>query len=537
MTESIRVPEREVSVIADADVAVIGGGNAGAIAAIAAARTGARTVLVERFADLGGVPTVGRCVHWSNTFVDSDLRRTIKGIASEALERLVAMGGTHASSVHAALAGEMKTPKFIMTDPQLFSLLLLEMNDEAGVQMLLGTYCTDVITADGDASEAGDPADPGREITAIIVENKQGSGAIRAKVFIDATGEGDIAFKAGAPCITDPAHQAIMTNFGLLARFGNVDMDQFLEAFMALSTEPDSGFTEWLSRYTGRSEADLRGDRYWSRFLDPLTAHGLPRPGSIFGDHPQFTSEAKKWYRDRWDRDGFFAYISMWLFRDAMRRAIDAGEFEIDRDIDDIGKIVFNFDGFSAGKYRNGEMVLNAVTPDKGIDAFDTHHTTRAEIAARKRVHELWQFFKKYIPGFQDSYIIDTGAYAIGRHPRIIDGGYMLTRDDLVNQRSFEDTIFINAYEPTPGIAHEVPYRMMVPRGVDNLLVAGRCAAGSIHVRPVPSTMAMGHAAGTAAALAAQRGEPVAGLDIPTLQATLREQDAILEMVGREKLG
>ena len=113
----------------------------------------------------------------------------------------------------------------------------------------------------------------------------------------------------------------------------------------------------------------------------------------------------------------------------------------------------------------------------------------------------------------------------------------MLTKDDLVKQKSFGDVIYINSYEPTPGRAHEVPYRMMLPKKVSNLLVAGKCSAGAIHVRPVPSIMALGHAAGTAAALAARRRESVKELDISALQAKLREQDVILDISNREALG
>ena len=433
-------------------------------------------------------------------------------------------GGVHAPTALDAMVGRMRTPKFILTDPELFSLLLLEKNRQAGVQLLLNSYCTDLVME-------------GSSIKAIVLENKQGTLAVKTKIVIDSSGEGDIAAKSGVPFITDPNHGAISNTAGLLVRFGNVDMDVFFQAFMDLPEEANPGFTSWLAGHLGKTPEELQGDSYWKRFLDPLGAHGMPRTWGDDASAPHFGSEVKRWFKDRWDRDGFFAYISMWLFREYMQKAAQNGDFDFNRAIDGVGEIVFNFDGFSAGKYRKGEMVLNAVTPANGIDFFDTEQITSIEIASRKRVYELWRFFKKYIPGFESSYIEDTGVQTMSRHPRIVESEYLLTREDLQKSQSFDDVIFINAYEPTPGIAHEVPYRIMVPKGMSNLLVAGKASAGAICVRPVPGIMALGQAAGTAAALAVQRNETVGDLNISALQAELRKQDVILDMDNREQLG
>lgn len=120
-------PERKIPVVYDVDVAVVGGGTAGVIAAIAAARTGASTVLVERFGSLGGCPTVGRMASMANRFLDAYLRKTIAGIPLEVLERLVKAGGTPYSTLEEALTGRIGVPYTIPFDPEVLAYVLLEM--------------------------------------------------------------------------------------------------------------------------------------------------------------------------------------------------------------------------------------------------------------------------------------------------------------------------------------------------------------------------------------------------------------------------
>lgn len=513
--EYVVEPERRTAVVADVDVAVIGGGTAGVVAAIAAARNGVSTVLVERFGSLGGCPTIGRCAHLANTFIDSQLRTVITGIPLEILERLIEAGGGPHPTLEETLIGSDGFPDYILVDPEILAIVLIEMVEEAGVDMMLHTtFC--------------DPIMEKSSLKGVLVQNKAGRQAILAKNIIDASGEADVAFSAGVPCITNPEAPWYLNTFGLLMRMGNVDVDEFLEYFLNIEAgKPNPEFTDWLSDHLGLSVDAIREDRYWRRLIDPQPCGGVPitHPGARL-----FTSETQRWFKERWERDGDFAYINIHLFRDLLREAVESGDFELKRQIDPIGEVGFNFDGFTGGLQRKGEVLLNAIQPMGGFDAFNSKHITKIETTARKRALELANFLKGYLPGFEDSYIVDTGVQTMPRHVRMIEGEYTLTAEDVREIRRFDDAVYVTAIEPTPGVASQVPYRMMLPKKVENLLVAGKCAAGSNYVRPIPSCWAMGQAAGTAAALATLQGVTPRQLDVTALQGALTEQGVRLDI-------
>ncbi len=176
------------------------------------------------------------------------------------------------------------------------------------------------------------------------------------------------------------------------------------------------------------------------------------------------------------------------------------------------------------------------------VDAFDL---TQAEIDAREQVLELFTFLKENIDGFQHSDLLMT-ASAIGvRESRMIDGEYLLTGEDLVACTRFEDSIALGNYDIDihnpegsgtshyyfpEGAYYTIPYRSLVPRGVENLLVAGRCISATheaqASIRIMPIVCCLGQAAGTAAAIALRDGVAMNRVDIPTLQERLRQQGA-----------
>jgi hypothetical protein len=523
MSESfITEPERRTPVADDVDVAVVGGGTAGVVAALAAARAGATTALIERFGTVGGCPTVGRCVHLSNTFVDADLNKTITGIPLEIMKRLVEAGGTTSPTLAETLIGRLNIPNYILIDPEILAVVLLEMVEESAIHLMLHTYYCD-------------PLLEGNALKGIIVQNKAGRRAVLAKNIVDASGEADVAHGAEAPCNTNPESPWFASTFGLLMRLGNVDTDRFLEYFLGLDAEAGGlDFSQWLSRHVGRPIDWLKDNRYWRRFLDPLPVGGVPKTHPGAGS---YSKQTQRWFKERWEADGVFAYINMQLFRDAMRKAVEAGDFELLRKVEGFGEVGLNFDGVSGSRQRKGEVIFNAITPQNGFDAFNTEHITKVEIAARKRALELARFFQKFVPGFEDSYIVDTGVQTLPRHSRMIVGEHTLSKEDVKERRHFHDTVFLNVSEPTPGFAHEVPYRMMLPLDVENLLVTGKCAAGANHIRPIPGMMALGQAAGFAAALASQRDVTPRQLDIEALQERLVLHGVVLDPDRREKLG
>jgi hypothetical protein len=184
------------------------------------------------------------------------------------------------------------------------------------------------------------------------------------------------------------------------------------------------------------------------------------------------------------------------------------------------------------------------------IDSTDTRDLTKATIEGRRQAHHLTEVFRKIVPGMENCYLIST-APALGlRESRRIEGEVTLTEQDMLSQRKWEDAIgygsfFIDihnpegpgmseqTYRPEPGFHYQIPYRVMVPKRVDNLLVAGRCisvthvALGSIRI--MLTCMVMGEAAGAAAILSLREEVPPRELQPEILQQQLRQQDAIFD--------
>lgn len=181
-------------------------------------------------------------------------------------------------------------------------------------------------------------------------------------------------------------------------------------------------------------------------------------------------------------------------------------------------------------------------------DATDSLDLTRGQIEARDQIHRCFRFLKGRFPGFEEAYMVSSSSQVGVRETRRIIGLYTLTREDVLEARKFPDTIALGAYpidihrakqndiffeQIARGDAYGVPYRCLVPADVDGLLVAGRCASatrealGAIRVQLM--CMAMGEAAGAAAALCARENVQPRHLDPALLQNTLRAQGAILD--------
>jgi len=161
----------------------------------------------------------------------------------------------------------------------------------------------------------------------------------------------------------------------------------------------------------------------------------------------------------------------------------------------------------------------------QGYDAIDVEHLTQLEVEGRKRIWKALDFVRKNYPGFENAYISRTGDQIGVRQSRLLVGEYTLTLDDVRKGVRFEDTV-------GRGKGYYYPYRCLVPKNVDNLLVAGRhCSVESVaqrQTREWPPCMVTGQAVGTAAALALESGVKVRDVDIPTLQGRLEDQGVIL---------
>ncbi|VTR20028.1 FAD dependent oxidoreductase [Actinobacillus pleuropneumoniae] len=183
-----------------------------------------------------------------------------------------------------------------------------------------------------------------------------------------------------------------------------------------------------------------------------------------------------------------------------------------------------------------------------GVDGTRAEDLTRGAIEGRRTAERQLQFFRRYVPGFERAHMVASGEQLGIRETRRIEGDYILTVDDFLAARSFPDDIARNAYyidihlansksEMTfnhlpPGVSHGVPYRIMLPVGIDNLWVAGRCVSSDRAVqgslRVMPNCFSMGQASGTAAALALRDGTGSRGISVTELQQRLLEQDVWL---------
>lgn len=208
---------------------------------------------------------------------------------------------------------------------------------------------------------------------------------------------------------------------------------------------------------------------------------------------------------------------------------------------------------FYISRPRQGEVTFNT-THVGGVDGVSTLDLTRAEIQGRRQMIAVLNFARKYLPGFEDAYIARSPVHVGIRESRRIIGEYVFSEDDVAESRKFDDAICRLAYwadvhtgkgsgytrseekqrliQPKPGNYYEIPYRCLLPKKVDNLLVAGRCVSstqrGHGAIRIMPSCMAMGQAAGTAVALSCEMQVPLNEIEMRILKQRLRFGGALV---------
>jgi len=220
---------------------------------------------------------------------------------------------------------------------------------------------------------------------------------------------------------------------------------------------------------------------------------------------------------------------------DLVKKAAKAGELHLERE-----DILF----FTA--MHEGEITVNSTRVTKlfGTDVWDL---TEAEWQARRQMQQIFQFLKKYVPGFEKSYIVQSGVQIGVRETRRIVGDYQLNKHDVLMARQFDDVIArctypMDIHNPKgkgttmmrvpAGKAYDIPLRCLLPKGVDNLLVAGRCISGTHEAcssyRIMPVSIATGQAAGVCAALAATGKQMARSVPYQNVQRELLRQNADL---------
>jgi len=438
------------------DVLVVGGGPAGVCSAIAAARNGADVLVVEQGNCLGGMGTQGLVGPFMTCYDKSGKVQVIRGLFDEIVRRMVAIGGAiHPSGVRAGTSfsawhvrGHDHCTPF---EPEALKFVLDDMCAEAGVKVLYhATFVAPVM--DGD------------RIAGVEVLTKAGLRRIAAKVVIDATGDGDVAFRAGVPCeLGDPARGGAMQPATMFFRIGNLP-EEAVEAVRRQYPQEKLCFVSLLKK--------AKADGKWH----------IPRP------HINIYRSVKP---DEW-----FVNVSR----------------------------------------------LN------GVNAVDPQSLSDAEAAGRRQVREIMDFFREYVPGARDMRLLCTASTIGIRESRHVAGEYRLDKEDVIEGRVPADSVFVcsssidlhggrgasgTLYMTIEnGDWYGVPYRCLVPQKVDNLLVAGRCVSASsvaaAAIRVIPPCMAMGQAAGTAAAMSVRHGVRPRALEAKTLVEALKAQGVFL---------
>lgn len=467
------------------DVVVAGGGTAGVVAALAAARNGARVTLIENRGFLGGMLTGGNAgitmfTKFSGKCTDHarDLERLVEapeelhiagGIPLEIARRMLTAGYAVGTS---GTAGS-----YLFTSAEDFKRELIQMLTEAGVELRFHTFAADVILE-------------GKRLAGIVIESKSGRQVIPARQFIDCTGDGDLAVRAGAEFTAGVAEEDIcfseanrgeMMSMGVMFRVGNVDLKRML-----------AWLKEHPEHFLMQSFARLSLEEATERFTkgEMITVNIVP---TIPIDYVE--NVPARWLQ------------------------------------------IYNLP-------TPGVVTIGCPSVEK-LDGCKAEDLSRAEILLANRLGR-WMESIRNIPGFEESFLAQVPEIA-ARETRHIAGEHRLTIEEIYHSKKFDDCIGFGSHpidiDPRPEWMEDpetaypprwffqIPFGSQVVKGVDNLLTAGRCISATHEasgcIRPTVQCMITGEAAGTAAALAVKQKIDPRELTAETLRRQLKQQGVL----------
>jgi hypothetical protein len=447
------------------EIIVVGGGISGSVAAIAAARQGCKTLLIEQNGCVGGMLTsagVGPMM----TFHAGN-KQIIKGIPSELIDRLIKKGKSPGHILDTTGYTYTVTPFDSEAMKQELEIMLLE----SGCNILYHTMLAKVEVEK-------------RTIQSITICNKTGLYEIKALVYIDATGDGDLSAWAGVKYNKGRESDGLCQPATMCLKVSNVDVEK-------------------LKGYVRANPHEF------PEINDDLT---------IIDKAPR---------------------LCLTGFTDTVKKARESKILTFERE--KLGLFETN---------NRGEFIVNTSRILK-VDPTNPISLSNAEIEGRSQARSIEMMLKSMIPGFENATVIQTGPSIGIRTSRQIIGKYTLTLEDLLNSRTFHDTIAHSGYRvdihPPDGNVKDkkeykhmkngkiqsIPYRCLINDEIENIITVGRCISATFEavgaIRTSPTVAAIGEAGGTAASLALQEGNNFSNVAIVTLQNILRANNVFLQ--------
>jgi hypothetical protein len=446
------------------DIIVIGGGPGGLPAAIAAARQGAKVLLVEKNGYLGGNLTIGLPLL---AYLDKDGNQVIKGIAQEFIDELAkrnAAGPHRWCPMHDSVT---------IYDHEVFKIVAFEMCQKAGIEILLHTQVIDADVENG-------------ALKSVTLFGKAHKIEAHAKVFIDATGDGDVGYIAGATFEMGQAGTGVLQPPTMMCTVGGVDFDKVIDYLDKNPSEMQLAPT--IETYPGYDASYLKTN---------------PRHHVLVGFSKLFASLQEK------------------------------GELPVDRDT-----LIY------IQSLIPGQAHLNC-TRHLNIDGSDVFDLTRAEIEGHIQNLKLVDTLRKYVPGFENCYLAQIYPFLGVRESRRFHGLRTLTEEMLLHGEIGGDSVGIGSYiidiHDGAGAGtivkkvkpYGLPYGMTVSSDIRNLMFSGRCASMDAvalsSARVMPPLMAMGQGAGVGAALAVKQGKNPSEVDVQEIRQILLKDGVMLE--------